>query len=1208
MAHISPKFIVLFVLLCVSGIPLHGMDQPPAVQAQSGVSLQGKLKPVAEILERNIERYHEYEESHPVAAEFALKGSMVVAKGVLFAGAGTISGAAMGPVGAIGGAGVGFVAGISKGFADEIRGALLHPIIGHSLEPIITRGIDTLAPQFVRLDNTLDEREARVLSCCAIGSMLTAAEFKSIISQGMIQAATRGLTRSHAFTARRFTDDVSNPLYTRSRAHVTHGSTLHSCSPLNHGVPHSGDPLHAPLHLVVHGAPHALQEATVRQSILVVAEHPAGNHPVTGHQALIERNPAEELTAQELVNSAQEELSSLFVQTVQQGAQERLVTSNQLMQQEQSRDQDVAVQAIQEKITAALASEFNYTLSRNTLADSFDGFSSLLYIAGDRKAAQQIAALGYAGIKLMDSCHMLATGTALVGAAKGIALSPIAPFVGIATAVSTLLSVFGDDDEEDGNQQISQAINQMYHALSQQISQVHEHMMIRFDGLEHKVDDMHLHMVQGFLHLNQQMRDFHASQVYSFEKVNSDLQTLHTINAKVDALLLRPFILSCTDIERFASRSGSLSSMEEREAKAHCKSLENGLLGIDPTHDLLNGHVCADFTPIAMNRILKSISLQALLGYLAQYSAAVLCQPLPNTVRPKELPNTGLFAIGTERYLELRQATTHIPYDEQCQALQDISHVGEHALGYIDSVQNNRALFERLLVNYRVSYDRVQAICAQAFEKISQELLDRVHANALQVNRAELGTYPAYPVIPPATAYLSGKNSFLSGEHETHKRCLCAGVDWTAQNKDRFKVPILRYSRELLVNPDNTILNAFVMPRGDSSKLCQHFPLGFREKANMLERFIPMEAILAERLGLGIITMQYVKSDKPQHVESVFYEKVSLVIQFIKKSDGNVISLGVAELRHNCDLSSLAGTRLNAFRAVCFLGSANADYAFATNSIPLRNLWARATLSSSTPTAGSKELLSTLVDTELVSLRKAAIAQLLAPTEIGTAYARALEELDACYNALQAFGTVAGFSEQEKAAVSRLLNKNSFITYHQHYCAAHMSEADSPLLVLAPGTLEATSVTILARFAPQPAQVIGQPAPAAPLMQRENAFAAPLRILLARIGHFAAMYPEVARQTREEVARRAAEVAERARQTLPAQPATAIAATVTTERTIALQQRNDRLEGMVTDLSLQVSSLTALVQQREGTASGLSAQVAQLTVMMQQLLLQRVAQ
>jgi hypothetical protein len=888
-------------------------------------------------------------------------------------------------------------------------------------------------------------------------------------------------------------------------------------------------------------------------------------------------------TAKKLSTAAQDDFSKEFAQMMHEDIQEDLATSRHLMQHERNHDQSTIKEAalidaglaVQAKIAATKEAEFKYRLTRNTLADSFDVFSTLLSIAGDHKAARQIAALGGAGIKLMDSCHMLATGTALVGAAKGIALSPMAPFVGIASAVATLLSVFGDDDEEDGNQQISRAINQMYHALFEQISQVHEHMMIRFDGLEHKVDDMHLHMVQGFLHLNQQMRDFHASQVYSFEKVNSDLQTLHTINAKVDALLLRPFILSCTDIERFASRSGSLANMEEREAKAHCKSLENGLLGIDPTHDLLNGHVCADFTPITMNRILKSISLQALLGYLAQYSAAVLCQPLPGTVRPKELPNAGLFAIGAEKYLALRQATTHIPYDEQCQALQDISHVGEHALGYIDSVQNNRALFEKLLANYKVSYTQVQAICAQAFEKQGQELLDRVHTNALSVNREKLGLFN-YPAVGSSQSM----ESFLSGKHAEYKQCVSVSVDWIAQNKRRFQVPLLYHKVDLLVNPDNTILNAIVMAHCDSFSLYQHFPLSFREKAGIVERIIPMEAIIAERLGLGIITMQYTKAAD----ETTF----SLVIWFNKKLDAQLISLGVASLSGiSSDPKANAVFAAARNRALTGLMSQVAP-------LKLRSMWTNATVSSWTPVAGSRELLSTIVDTELVSLRKAAVAQLLAQTELGTAYARALEELDACYNALVAFGTVAGFSEQEKQAVERLVNKNSFMTYHQHYCAAPMSEADNALLVLAPGTLEATSAIILARFAPQ-----AVPATAAAVAQRENAFATPLRVLLARIGHFANIYPEVARQTREEVARRAAETAELARQAQaaaqPVQPAD-------------LVQRNQHLEGMVSGLSAQVASLTELTQQRERTALDLSAQVAQLTAMMQQLLMQRVAQ
>ena len=516
--------------------------------------------------------------------------------------------------------------------------------------------------------------------------------------------------------------------------------------------------------------------------------------------------------------------------------------------------------------------------------------------------------------------------------------------------------------------------------------------------------------------------------------------------------------------------------------------------------------------------------------------------------------------------------------------LQDISHVGEHALV---SIQNNRTLFEKLLASYRVSYDRVQSICTQAFERTSLELLDRVHTNALQVNCVEIKTFPAcsfsFAGFPETKAY-------LSDEHAACKQRSCAGIDWIAQNKDRFKVPILHRSRELLANPDNTILNAVVLPRSDLSELCQHFPLSFREKANMVERVIPMEAIIAERLGLGIITMQYVKGTGEK--------KFLLVIEFVKKSDGHPMPLGVITLSglHSMvctdtrsvieNISQLEVQNYeflidypNVASSSCDDKAIIAGLRYATASEAVRAVWANVGISSWAPAAGSKEFLSTLLDTELVNLRKAAVCSLLAQTELGTVYARALEELDACYNALVAFGSIAGFSEQEKAAVERLVNKNNFMTYHQHYCAAHMSEADSPLLTLPAGTIEASSATILARFATQsvPASVV------ATAEQRENAFATPLRVLLARIGYFAVMYPESARQAREEVARLVAETAECARRVQIVQQVQPVKAA----QSVDLMQENQRLEEMV---------------------GNLSAQVAHLTAMMQQLLIQRVAQ
>lgn len=1118
---------------------------------QNGGRLQGVLKPVAGFLYRNLEQYHEFAETSPYLADLALRSTMIAAKGLIGMGIGAVDGGSLGfaicgpgcgAEGAVIGGAKGFAVGVGTGIKQEFEGAAIQGIFGKPLDALVERCTNALAPQIMKLDRSLDEQEAKILACCVIGVTLHAAEFKTFSKEIL-----------HSFK-------IGTAHTSLAAMSLTSGGRQATQTPKSsHSLMHTG------FHKTKTGLAGSSLEKTVSP------EHRTPEQATSPTSA----TPAAQKEAQQNFTQAKDQLNQLFTETMQEEVQETVKTSKQIAQIEKQADKAVAAQEMQ-NLFQAVQSNIKYEISRNTIADTCECFSSLLSIAGDHKAAYQIATIGQAGIKLMDSCRMLATGTsAVVGTAGAFMIpSPTAPITGIASAVASLMGLFDDDD--DSSTALEQAIQQMYQALSQQIAVLHNHMIERFDKLEDKVDRMHLHMIEGFVKMSQQIRDFKACNLYALDRIEHELQTLHTIDTKVDSLLLRPFVGSCSAIERFASRQGSLREMDKKEVLGHYQVLENGLLGIDPKHELMNGHICSDFSPHSLNRILVSSSPEGLLGYLAKYKTSVLGQPMPVGILPEKLPHLGIFAHGLERYLELRTGATHVPYDPQGRALQDIAHAGQQALTFVDSIQTNQALFEKLFANYKASYEKVMAVCNQAFEKRSQELLDTVHAQAVERNRREIAAFPAFPYadLPPndpgycGREYVSGFiYPFLIAEYQRVQQTLCLpdSLAWLVNNKLRFKVSLTNSQCELVSNPDNSILSVIIGTTDKREELYQPIPLGFRRIAHEIEKTIPMEAIIAERLGLGNIELTHCKNPNDETV-------ISLSITF-RKNDQTLLNLGEAtyigssnyayknpyDIYYAHDTSAIrsAGHRNT------YLERSYVKFYLPISPIRFFAIWASSSLRTFIPAPESKVVLSALIDARLTELRQETIASLSASTELGIRYKQALEELDASYNAIQAFDTVAGAKRQALQSIPGLMNGSSFNT-HMQRCITEASGSTS-LTSKLNSTLTRTSAPALLT------QTISA--------SSEASFSTTLRIMLAKLGKFSLQWPEIQRIRQEE------ELAEKA----------------ATER--ALTQKAPTAKEI--DLSKQVELLTQQVQELKAAAASSSSQMAAMMALMQQMLAQK---
>ena len=669
--------------------------------------------------------------------------------------------------------------------------------------------------------------------------------------------------------------------------------------------------------------------------------------------------------------------------------QDEIQVSRHIMELEKSSDKQKAKTEIQAACDATRAAP-SFELVRATTQSLFAGCSAILSIAGKTKLVSQVNAIGYAGLKLMDGGRMLATGTAMVGFDGALMLSPVAPYAAIAVGISSLLSLF---DNNDGDNQLGEYLQQMYQDLSQQISMLHDHMMERFDHLEDKVDKLYADLVCGFL-TYEQLRDFKADSRYSFECIEHELQTLHAINAKIDGLLLQPIIKSCSAIERYPSRFGSLESMEPKEVTEHFKTLEEGLLGIYPKHEFLNGHICADFAPQTVNRVLTSSEPGSLLGYLAQYNQTVLGHPLPTTIQPEKLPNLGLFTLALERYLALR-SKTQVAYDDDCKAIAEIAHIGEDALTFIESV--NKPLFEKLLAQYKANYDELLARFNEALDKKSTEVLDAVFSHALEVNKAAIDTFPVpynsngelEPGLKPSLPY----NPYVV------KEIVFKDLEWMKQNKDGFKLTLSLMDEQFLSKLDKTTLSCVTLT--DCGCL---FMTHFK---SIIAKLIPIQVILAERLGLGIAEFITAGNHKPGEITMAF-----------KKGDNTVLKLGTIDVF--CD--------------------------------------------NCKPDPQALKVLDDLLVERRENLRNEALATLLAPTELGTRYQKAFSALQATYHLLKVYGTIAGFRADAMKAFLQNFNKHFVEDHSEQWLPKDLFNTINRIQVTQEKCFAANS-TIIARFA-----------------------------------------------------------------------------------------------------------------------------------------------
>jgi len=650
----------------------------------------------------------------------------------------------------------------------------------------------------------------------------------------------------------------------------------------------------------------------------------------------------------------------------------------------------------------------DYVMMRHALGDLCEGGAAIAVIIGDHDTAAKFACFGSAATRLIDSTFMLASGTTAAASMSGSSalsmISPLAPYVGILSAAASFVSLFKHKKKKADPRmaQLMAEMQQMCQVVLNQISILHRDTMKRFDGLEKQVDILQKHIIHGFSFLEKEIIDLKVPVLYSLDRIESELKILHTIHNKVDLLLLDKFLESCTDIEKYSSRLEA--TMTEKEFLKHAKILENILLGEKISHSYMNGmngKTVSDFSSDNINRTLGSAAPEALLGFLSCYAESELKCILPKTVSSSQLPNLMTHLLGLDRYLTLREQFIVAEYDPSNTQLHQLAKSSESVIAFLKHLQSNKELFEMLFSQYHLAHKKVGLLCAQAMEAKSHEITQSVMATRAMLLKKTIdlsGSFACriFDIRNRSYAPYDGiHDPYFYATHSSYDNPHDYGVksinEVAKEHLLRSVIKInVSWPKGALQDSSNPWLKMidpiypFIMPMTGQFSSAIYDPHGLGMS------FIPG---FAEKLGLGYITAEYQLA--PEVKISSDWPKDSTKIKYVFRKISTHEAL--FEIPQGYD----------------------GVYTW------------------------EKSPYLAMIDQALVKYRKEAIATLLDSSKRGTEYRQALEELDAAYNWLQAFGKLAGFDPNEIEKLKNLANSENIIKHQKAYLSGSPGEGTS---------------------------------------------------------------------------------------------------------------------------------------------------------------------
>ncbi len=710
------------------------------------------------------------------------------------------------------------------------------------------------------------------------------------------------------------------------------------------------------------------------------------------------------------------------------------------------------IEAIHEKISQL----DQYDVACAAMSNGFQAAGNIAKLLGNAKAGEKIIRYGEGAVQFMNHVQTLATvktavTTALSGGASfGMLASAAIPVLGLASAALTIGSLFKHKDSKQGGGQgndgmvvIMAAIQQMHKALSEQISQLHYDVMMRFDRVECKVDRSYLHMMQAFLAANRQINDVKTTVLYSLGHIESDLQRQHIImNAKMDAMLLKDTLTTCANIENHSSRYGTLSAIPHKKFINYVEILENSLLGKACSHKNFNGGLVSDFSSRRLNEMLEGIKAESLYGYLAAYMIHEMEIRELNSINPDQLPNIGLWIGVVDHYLNLRSMKHDPNYDRNGIQIDKIIESGECIVNFIEKIP--LSVFTKLLKTHEANHKKVYGMVQQVLTKKGDALSEDVLKSFQEMNSKSLQTCPkvqsqlGYTVSEAAncnlqTIYNLSFQSFQEKLSQFRKKI---------ETEHHHKWDLSSES------PSNSYLTAFLIPAKNEK---WNFPPLSASKAHFHFAEIPKALLDAQRLQLGTIEFIYEVEGMNDLELRAFPQSLDLVvtIQF-KKKDSSSFPIFIE--RYTCK-SSIPNSKAFYFpqfsemtidihnRYPLFTQDHTRKQVQRQHTAKDRSaivLWesfneaSHFTKISSVADAeleGNCKRITEMNNEKLNSLHKEAVLPLLdRGTAVGIEFDQALEDLNASYLLLKTLTAIVGYNEEmQRSLESSCMNKQKII-------------------------------------------------------------------------------------------------------------------------------------------------------------------------------------
>lgn len=763
--------------------------------------------------------------------------------------------------------------------------------------------------------------------------------------------------------------------------------------------------------------------------------------------------------------------------------------------------------------------DLEYTKRRTTITDGFEGTAGTLKLMGKDEAAGRVLTFGHGAGKLMDAMQLYSK-EGLSGA------SAMAFYAGASMFLSGLRHKKRRDDSA---RIIGDSINQAYQALSDQISRVHRDFIRGVDTVDERVRMLYVSMARGFDLFGQQLYDVEYTLKHALREIETDLKQLQIIHTKIDVLLISDFIKCCAYVEQFPDRHSGALTMERSALEFYAPTFENALLGISPPFATLNGSLCEDYSSRVINSTVTPARAQTLIGFLLGYASTVLGVAHPTGITTANVPNLALFGLGIERYQTLREYGVQCDYDSSAAQLKKLLEVGNRALSAVQHIQTCKRIFEELFRRYETQLKRLQDLCSKAMDNKNAEIFPGVKEKA-DANNARIVAATEKYLAPTMTMtgaqyviVLRSKDNFIAWD-SAYAAGLADVLRAKTPSREAHGTKVgLPFTRQL-AEVSRTPLQAFVAPLSgpDASprpvgkyapallhKYIKTIPLPLSQLKSHPEspsctRFnTPAEFFIAEQLGLGRIDYQYYSSGSDYDVREDFTHFGFVVVVSFKCADGRSLPIKHYTLWGDHKFVEPDwNTRLVNYRE---RGAMHVSFSW-QNVPPLINSTYVVDQSST-----SRPTITQMIKDTLVTHRKAAVATLYKEgTSLQVDYANALDDLQATYSLMQAYGEIAGFGQTEMQELAKLQTKEKIERYQRSYISTSQTEEAPYFPVL---DVKAIAAAVLAKFSRENGV-------------KQNPLATRLQTQLGRLATFAVSFVEErARFVQEE--QRQKEVAER---------------------------------------------------------------------------------